>query len=104
MNCDETQALAEHLEMRRYAEQVLGSRAWHLLRGYGRVMTGPYSGLYVSGLPTEVTRELVEWLVNGEELYVHLMHRHVSGNYESSRTRYDGARLWMLFTDRSELA
>lgn len=92
--------------MRRYAENALGSKAWHLLLGYGRVMRDPYVGQYVSGLPAEVTRELVERLANGDELHVHLMHRHVSGNYESSRTRFDGARarLWMLFADRSELA
>lgn len=103
MNGAERRALVEYLEMRRYAEDALGSKAWHLLVGYGRVMTGPYVGLYVSGLPASVTRELVDWLVNGEELHVHLMHRHVSGTYESSRTRFDG-RLWMLFEDRSELA
>jgi hypothetical protein len=104
MNKTARRAFEEQLEMYRYAEKVLGSKAWHLLVGYGRVMTGPYVGQYVSGLPTEVTRELVELLVDGKELHVHLMHRHVSGIYESSRTRYDGSKLWMLFADRSELA
>ena len=103
MNDAERRALVEYLEMRRYAENALGSKSWHLLVGYGRVMRSPYFGQYVRGLPTSVTRELVEWLVDGEELHILLMHRHVSGNYESSRTRFDG-RLWMLFDDRSEFA
>ena len=104
MKADERRALEEHLELYRYAESVLGPRAHRLVVGYGRVMAGPYGGLYVSGLPASVARELIGRLVNGDEIGVHLMHRHVSGNYESSRTRYDGSRLWMLFTDRSELA
>ena len=104
MKADERRALEEHLVLYRYADKVLGPKAHRLLVRYGRVMSGPYGGLYVSGIPTAVAKELIERLVNGDEIGVHLMHRHVSGNYESSRTRYDGSRLWMLFTDRSELA
>jgi len=104
MKADERRAFEEQLELYRFAYKVLGPKAHRLLVRCGRVMSGPYGGLYVSGIPTAVARELIERLVNGDEICVHLMHRHVSGNYESSRTRYVGSRLWMLLDDRSELA
>lgn len=90
--------------MHRYASELLGTRNWKLVSSFGRVMSGPHSGLYVSGIPTTVAKAFIDALVRGEEISVHLMHRHVSGNYESSRLRFDGDRLWMHFADRTELA
>lgn len=34
------------------AEELLGANGWSLLRSYGRLMSGPYSGSYVSALPS----------------------------------------------------
>ena len=83
---------------------MLGDRNWRLVHSYGRVMSGPYAGLYVSGIPMPVVQAFIDALLRDEEIPVHLMHRHVSGNYESSRLRWDGARLWMHFADRTEPA
>ena len=43
-------------------------------------------------------------LAQGEQVHVHLMHRHRSGNYEVSRTRLVDGRLEMVFKDRVEPA
>jgi len=75
-----------------------------LLRSYGRLMSGPHSGRYVSGIPFELARQLVVAIAEGKEVHVHLMHRHRSGNYEASRTRLVGGRLEMVFKDRVEPA
>jgi hypothetical protein len=94
-----------HMEVRREAEGLIGKRAWALLSSYGRLMGGRHSGLYVSGVPFAVQLDLVHRLSRGETVSVHLMHRHVSGNYESSMLRWsqsDG--LVMAFEDRDEKA
>ena len=96
--------LHEYLELNRYAISVLGERGWALVCGYGRLMSGPYGGSYVSALPTADTAVLLDALAGGEEINVHLMHRHVSGNSESSRLRLVDGRLVMRFPDREELA
>lgn len=96
--------LQAYMELSRYAEGVLGSRGWRLLCSYGRVMTGAYGGLYVSGIPVPIARAFVDALAGGEDIDVHLMHRHVSGKYETSQTRLQDGQLWMLFDDRTELA
>jgi hypothetical protein len=96
--------MLEHTELHMYAEHLLGPGAWSLLRTFGRVMSGQYSGLCVSGLPVVVARDIVDALVRGELVDVHLMRRHVSGDYESSQTAFDGTRLVMRFDDRSEPA
>lgn len=88
------------IELEREAERMLGERMWRLVRGYGRVMAGPYSGLYVSGLPFEVQRDVLHRLVAGETLLIHLMHRHRSGNYESSSLRWEEGKLIMVYADR----
>lgn len=67
-------------------------------------MNGPSSGRYVSALSFEATTALVDALARGDEVDVHLMHRHVSGNYESSTLRLVGGRLVMRYPDREELA
>jgi hypothetical protein len=84
------------------AEALMGARGWSLLRRYGRLMTGPYSGQYVSGLPTEEVRALFQALKRGERVPVHLMHRHRSGHYESSCLSLVDGRLLMHFSDRAE--
>ena len=86
------------------AIQALGSRNWSLVSRYGRVMNGEHSGHYFSALPHRYALKLVRALAGGDSVSVHLMHRHVSGCYESSRLLLRAERLWMLFDDRSEMA
>lgn len=104
MDPHESRALRAWLGLYPSARLMLGDRNWRLLHSYGRVMSGPHSGLYVSGIPMSAVQAFVDALLRGEEIPVHLMHRHVSGNYESSRLRFDGTRLRMHFADRTELA
>jgi hypothetical protein len=92
------------LEVRLEAEGLLGARAWALLSNYGKLMEGPKSGFYVSGLAFDDQLEFVHRLVRGETVPVHLMHRHRSGNYEASCLKWTGRRLVMVFDDREELA
>lgn len=93
--------LQRHVEVGRKAEGLLGKRAWALLCSYGRLMDGPHAGLYVSGLPYRIQLDIVQRLVHGETVAVHLMHRHRSGHYEASWLRWsqDGG-LVMVFRDR----
>lgn len=100
----DSKALRAHLELQRYAETVLGSRAWTLLRSYGKIMSGPFAGVYVSGLPTDLAYEIVDALVHGQTIHVHLMHRHESGKNEMSSLRFLDGKLVMQFLDREELA
>jgi hypothetical protein len=93
-------SFAVMLELKCEAEHVLGERAWSLLCTYGRLMSGPHSGSYVSGVPFAVQREIVRRLAAGETLPVHLMHRHRSGHYESSSLRWTQGELIMVFADR----
>lgn len=86
------------------AEELLGPTGWGLLRSYGRLMSGPYSGRYVSALPFSDVRQLLLALRRGERIPVHLMHRHRSGNYESSVLSLSEEGLVMHYADRSELA
>lgn len=89
----------------RLAERRLGRHSWSLLSCYGRLMTGPHSGSYVSGVPFALQRELIHQLSRGETVSIHLMHRHVSGNYESSSLRWSqGGGFVMVFPDREEKA
>lgn len=104
MEPDESHAFREWLALYHSAGILFGNRNWRLVHSYGRVMSGPYAGLYVSGIPMPAVQAFIDALLRDEEIPVHLMHRHVSGNYESSRLRWDGARLWMHFADRTELA
>lgn len=93
------------IEVGREAEGLIGVRAWALLCSYGRLMDGPHSGSYVSGVPFAVQLDLVHRLTRGETVSVHLMHRHVSGNYESSSLRWlQKGDLVMVFHDREEKA
>jgi len=92
------------VELHRYADRVLGERNWFVLSNYGRVMSGQHSGSYVSGIPTDVARAFVDALVRGEQVPVHLMHRHESGNYESSSLHLRHQMLVLIFADREELA
>jgi hypothetical protein len=94
-----------HIEVRLEAEKLIGKRAWALLSSYGRLMGGPHTGMYVSGVPFAVQLDLVHRLTRGETVSVHLMHRHVSGTYESSALRWSQAGgLVMVFRDREENA
>jgi hypothetical protein len=71
---------------------------------YGRVMAGPHSGQYVSGMPADDVRRVVDSLVLGEIVHIHLMHTHCSGDYPGSKLRFDGTQLWMVYDDREVLA
>lgn len=85
-------------------EALLGHSGWSLLRTYGRMMSGSYSGQYVSGLPSAEVRALLHALQRGQRIPVHLMHRHRSGCYEASWLSLCEGRLMMHYTDRTEPA
>jgi hypothetical protein len=85
-------------------EALLGPTGWSLLRGYGKLMTGTYSGLYVSALPSSEVRAMLRTLQRGGRIPVHLMHRHRSGCYESSSLSLTEGRLLMHYSDRTETA
>ena len=85
-------------------ESLLGVTGWRLFRGYGRLMSGPYSGSYVSALPIDEARRLLVAMQRGERIPVHLMHQHRSGTYESSVLSLFAGRLVMHYADHSELA
>jgi hypothetical protein len=85
-------------------EALLGPTGWTLLRGYGRLMSGTFSGQYVSALPVAAARALLQALQRGERIPVHLMHRHRSGCYESSWLSLADGRLLMHYADRTEPA
>jgi hypothetical protein len=94
----------ERRTLERCAVALLGQHGWELLLSYGRVMSGPRSGVYVSALPTNEILEILETLARGVEVDIHLMHRHVSGSYLSSMLRLEGGHLMMQFPDRLERA
>lgn len=94
-----------HFLLNMHARDTLGSAQWTMLNRYGKVMNGgPHGGLYVSGLPPDEATKIVDALLTGEIVDVHLMHRHRSGNYEASSLCRRAGRLIMLFDDRSEFA
>lgn len=97
--------LKRYAEVRLEAERLIGRRAWAMVSFYGRLMDGAYTGRYVSGVPFAVQLDIVLRLTRGETLPVHLMHRHVSGNHESSSLRWSReGGLVMTFLDREENA
>lgn len=98
------EAIRTAVALSEFAEAHIGKHNWDLFRSYGKLMSGLHSGRYVSGIPFNLARQLVQALVRGEEVQVHLMHRHRSGNYEISRTRLVAGRLEMVFKDRVEPA
>lgn len=104
MNRRDRAFLAAFLALHKLASESLGERNWSLLQSFGRLMTGRYSGLYVSGIPPQEALSIVEALTRGETVPVHLMHRHRSGDCESSNLRLVGKRFVMSFADRDELA
>ena len=85
-------------------EALLGPAGWRLLRGYGKLMAGTYSGLYISALPSSEVRAMLQALQRGERIPVHLMHRHRSGRYESSSLSLAEGRLLMHYSHRTETA
>lgn len=87
-----------------HGKRVLGAAGWRLFEQYGRVTVGPKSGLYVSALSSDEVTQLLEALARGEVLPIHLMHRHVSGHYESSRLLLVEGKLVMRFAERDEAA
>jgi len=97
-------ALRQYMQYRAEGERLLGDRAWFLLESYGKLMDGPHSGSYVSALPGKEKLDLARRLVAGETIYVHLMHRHRSGNYEASSLRLVDGKLVMVFRDRVRIA
>lgn len=86
------------------AESLLGERGWFLLSCFGKLMSGPDSGFYVSGIACAEQLALVKRLVAGNVVDVHLMHRHQSGDYEVSRLRWSEGKLLMVFKDREVVA
>lgn len=100
----EPSALPVRLDLRRYADRRLGEHVWFLLCCYSRMTSAPFVGTYVSGLTTEVARGIVDTLARGERVPVHLMHRHVSGNHQSSALQLRHGVLVMIFDDREEFA
>lgn len=100
----ELQAAREWHQLGIEGEAVLGTRGWSLFRSFGRMMSGPCSGQYVSALPTEDVRALLKALRRGERVPVHLMHRYRSGHYEASSLSLDEGRLMMHYVDRSDPA
>ncbi len=87
-----------------YGERVLGATGWRLFERFGRLMAGPKCGLYVSALDTDEVIGLLDALACGKVLLIHLMHRHVSGNFESSRLLLVKGTMVMRFADRDEAA
>ncbi len=104
MNRRDRAFLASFLALHKLASESLGERNWALLQSFGKLMSGRYSGLYVSGIPPQEARSIVEALIRGEAVPVHLMHRHRSGDSESSSLRLVGNRFVMSFPDRDEFA
>ena len=95
----------EYLALNKYACDAMGPEQWRLVKYFGKIMDGgPYGGMYVSGLPTTAARTIVEDLMEGRSVAVHLMHRHTSGNYEASTLCRRAGQLIMLFDERSEFA
>lgn len=104
MDPAESQALRAWLALHQCAAAALGHRNWRRLCSQGRVMAGAHCGQYVSGLPAAQVHALIDALLRGEEIPVHLMHRHRSGHPESSRLRWVDGQLFMVFGDRIEVA
>jgi hypothetical protein len=67
-------------------------------------MEGANAGSYISGVSVAEARAIVDALIAGNIVKVHLMHRHRSGHYESSSLMLREGRLIMKFSDRTELA
>jgi len=104
MTTPSAHALRQHVELCMQAQTLLGARAWGLLSHYGKLMDGPQAGRYVGGLQAQEQLDIAQRLHRGETLSIHLMHRHKSGNYETSALRLSEGKLLMLFDDRQELA
>jgi hypothetical protein len=98
------EAAREGHQLGQEGERLLGLIGWRLFRGNGRLMSGRHSGSYVSALPCAEVRRLLIALLQGERVPVHLMHRHRSGNYESSVLSLTAGRLVMHYADCSESA
>lgn len=60
------EAAREWNTLKREGEALLGPTGWTLLRRYGRLMSGTYSGQYVSALPASQVRALLQALQRGE--------------------------------------
>ena len=94
----------DYSELVRRAEQILGARGWAVLYAYGRLMSGPRSGIYLSALPLEEIGLTIDRLADGCELDIHLMHRYRSDHQEASRLLLIGGKLFMRYRDRDEPA
>jgi hypothetical protein len=96
-------AIAARLALHMEAERLLGQPQWFLLSNYGKLMSGPDAGMYVSGIAYDRARAIVHALMAGEQVDVHLMHRHRSGNYEASALRFSKGKFLMVFSNRTEV-
>lgn len=79
--------------LQRDAVVALGDTNWRLLWRYGKVVSGPDSGRYVSSLTFDATRRLVEDLARGAEISVCLMNRPDFELEHGSSLRLIGGRL-----------
>lgn len=94
----------ERASLAQEGEALLGRVGWSCLKRYGRLMSGPYAGQYVSALPAADVRCLLGALQRGERIPAHLMHRHRSGCYEASFLSLSQGCLLMHYSDRTEPA
>jgi len=97
-------ALVALAKLRAYGEHTLGDGNWKLLWRFGKVMSGADAGQYVSGLQTVTAKSLIDSLLAGEVIEVHLMHEHCGGSREHSELALRMGRLVMFFNDRCEFA
>ena len=104
LTTDEKLEWEAYRRLNQYACEALGLEKWRLLCYFEKVMHGSDAGLYVSGLTADAARTIVDDLMGGWTVEVHLMHRHKSGNYEASSLCLRGGRFIMVFDDRSEFA
>ena len=101
----EKAALDAYAQLQADGERLLGRCEWALVRSFGKLMSGPYAGQYVSGVATAYASEILGALAKGRLVDVHLMHRHQSGNYETSSLAWRNGTLVMIFADgRTEIA
>ena len=97
-------ALVALAKLRAYGERTLGDGNWTLIWRFGKVMSGADAGQYVSGLPPVTAKGLIDLLLGGAVIDVHLMHEHTAGSREHSQLALRMDRLVMFFDDRCEFA
>jgi hypothetical protein len=100
----EQQEICDYLALHSRGAMLLGRRQWRLLFGFGRVIKGCYSGVYVSALPISIVHGRLDALCAGEAIPVHLMHREHPEDSELSTLELCNGALLMRFENRLEKA